>query len=136
MKANCFTFQDSQITRRNFSGIRPGPWFDLFKLGATMAALTQDKRFKTFSVSTAGDTLLTRGKFCKLRNMGANVVSISDSANPTAAITAGDQSSLIPVASTGLTDGVVLRPYTTYYVRAVSGATLCACDEIENLPFN
>lgn len=87
------------------------------------------KQFTTVSVPTAGDTITTRHCFAKFRNLGANIVSISESANPTAAITAGSQTSLNPMASTGPIDFVILFPNTVYYVRAVSGATLCGVEE-------
>lgn len=96
-----------------------------------MAAHAPTAQFVTISVSTAGDTLVTRDRAYKIKNMGANIVSIGPSATlPTAAVTAGDQTSLNPVASTGPVDGVILFPNRTYSVRAVSGATLCCLEEI------
>ena len=96
-----------------------------------MAAHAPTVQFLTISVSTTGDTLATGDKNYKIKNMGANIVSIGPTSTlPTAAVTAGDQTSLNPVAATGPVDGVILFKNRTYSVRAVSAATLCCLEEI------
>ncbi len=84
------------------------------------------------SVGTTADTLLTRGKYVRIKNLGANYISVGAS-DVTAAPTAAAQSSLPPVAATGALDSIILRPQTTYYVRAATGATLLGCEELEAL---
>jgi hypothetical protein len=94
-----------------------------------MATYVLAKQFTTISVTTTGDTVTTRGEFVKVKNLGANIVSYSESSSPTGAVTAGNQSSINPTPATGLPDSVILRPYTTYYVKAATGATLCGFEE-------
>lgn len=99
-----------------------------------MAAYTMDKDHKTISVATTGDTVATRGDYVRVRNMGANVISFSEDASPTGAVTAGAQSSLNPVPTTGTPDEAILRPNTTYYFKAATGATLACFDKVYGLP--
>ncbi len=96
-----------------------------------MAAHATTLDFATISVSTSGDTLATGRNFYRLKNMGANIVSVGPNETAvTAAVTAGDQTSLNPVAATGPVDGIILFPNRIYAVRAVSGATLCCVEAI------
>jgi hypothetical protein len=95
-----------------------------------MATEVISKEHTTISIGTSGDTVTTRGRHVRVRNMGANVVSFSTDANPTAAVTAGSQSSLNPIAATGGADEAILRPNKLYYFRANTGAVLCCFDEV------
>lgn len=96
-----------------------------------MAALA--KEHTTISVDTTGITVTTRGRYVRVRNFGANVVSYSESANPTGTFTAGNQSSLNKLPATGGPDEVILRPNMLYYFRADTGACLCGFDEINDV---
>lgn len=99
-----------------------------------MAANTLSKNFTTISISTTGDTVTTRDKFVTVKNLGANIVSYSESADPTGAVTAGNQSSILPAGATGAADTTSLLPYTKYFLKAATGATLVGFEEIA-LPF-
>ncbi len=97
-----------------------------------MAAHTIDSEMKTVSIATADeDTLTTRRSWCKIRNVGANIVSIGLATGvATGVATAGAQTILTPVATTGETQWMYLRPRSTYYLRAVTAATLVTVEEI------
>ena len=95
-----------------------------------MAAYTIAKNFTTITVLSTGDTITTRHRFVKVKNLGANVISYSDSAAPTGAVTAGAQSSIVPVPSTGVADSAILAPGTLYYFTAATGSTLAGFEEI------
>ena len=95
-----------------------------------MAAYTITKNFTTISVLTTGDTVTTRNRFVKVKNLGANVISYSDAADPTGAVTAGNQSSIAAVPATGVPDSAILAPGTIYYFKAATGATLAGFEEI------
>lgn len=95
-----------------------------------MSAYTISKNFTTISVLTTGDTVTTRHRFVKVKNLGANIISYSDSADPTGAVTAGAQSSIAAVPTTGVPDSAILAPGTLYYFKAATGATLAGFEEV------
>jgi hypothetical protein len=98
-----------------------------------MAANVISAEFTTISITNGagGDTIQTRGRHVWCKNLGANQVSISDSTTiPTGAATAGNQTTLNPLPTTGTADGVLLRPGKLYSLRANTGATLISCEEV------
>jgi hypothetical protein len=97
-----------------------------------MAEHVIDSEIKTVLIRTAAEDTLTTGRaWCKIRNLGANIVSIGLATGvATGVATAGAQTILTPVATTGQTQEMILRPRKTYYLRAVTGDTLVSVEEI------
>ena len=88
----------------------------------------------TFSVATTGNTVQTRNFRVRIRNLGANAVSFSEISAPTGAVTAGQQSSVIPAGASAKVDDCYLWPNTLYNLKAATGATLVAFDEESSYP--
>ena|SRR6185312_1545697 len=99
-----------------------------------MASYILAQMFTTISILTTGDDVTTRQAWTRIKNLGANQVSFSEAASPTGAATAGNQSTLLPAAAGGKADDAILPPGSKIFLKAATGATLVALEEVYNLP--
>lgn len=99
-----------------------------------MASYTIAAKFTTISVTTTGDDVTPRGAWLHVKNIGANQVSYSEVSSPTGAATAGNQSTLIPAGAGGKVDEVFFPPNTKIFLKAATGATLVAFEEVWSPP--
>ena len=100
-----------------------------------MASYTIAAQFTTISITTAGDDITPRGVWLRAKNLGANQVSYSELAAPSSgAAAAGNQSTLLPAASGGKADEVLIQPFQKMFFKANTGATLLAFEELYSLP--
>lgn len=95
-----------------------------------MAVVTLITQFRTALVPiTTPDSVVTR-RFTKMRNLGANIVSIGEVNTISGPVTAGAQTSLNPVPATGVPDEILLAPGRTYFMVANVAAVLCSFEEV------
>lgn len=94
-------------------------------------------RFTTVLVATdGGTTVATRNYHCKVRNLGANTVNVSEQGSaPAGGVPAvGLVTTLNPAPAAGQFDEVLVGPNQKVYLRADTGATLVAFEEVQH-PF-
>lgn len=92
-------------------------------------------QFTTISITTAGDDVTPRAAWLRAKNLGANQVSYSELAAPSSgAAAAGNQSTLLPAASGGKADEVLIPPFQKMFFKANTGATLIAFEELYSIP--
>ena len=93
-------------------------------MAVTANSLSQ--QFTTISIQSGANsnTVTTRNRPVIVKNLGANAVSFSDTATvPTAGVTAGNQSTILPAPASGQPDRSYLRANATYTFIAATGAT-------------